>query len=277
MKGYVCLVACCFLIVFGSAAFGQTQKKNERSAEWEYKQLTWPTDEVLNYHAKEGWEIASAAGGGSDNSFYKVILKRSKSHPLFGTRTLDLPKPEPLPQSTTCKLTLAQSPVIRGLRLGMTSDELFAVFPANEQEEFNRAQALKKAELPPNYGFATFTFILSNYPTKDRFTGINTISVGIFDRKVVSISANYWQAPQFDRPGQLIEIIRKQFGLPEYKDWPGYNEQVNNPSLVCDGFTFGLNGYSHNFSITLTDPTFQKIQDQRKQADLASQRAKFKL
>lgn len=277
MKGYGCLLACCFLIVLGSGAFGQTQKKNERSAEWEYKQLTWPSDEVLNYHAKEGWEIASAAGGGSDNSFYKVILKRSKSNPLFGTPTPDSPKPAPPPQGPKCKMTLAQAPAIRGLRLGMTSDEVFAVFPTNEQEEFNRAQMLKKAELAPQYGFTTFSFPPSAYATKERFMGINSISVGMFDRKVVSITARYFNAPQFDRPDQLIEIISKQFGLPEYKDWPGYNPEVRNPSLACEGFTLSLNGYSYDFSITLTDATFQKIQDERKQADLASQRAKFRL
>src|SRR5262245_14564835 len=197
----ISLVALCFLIFHCSAAYGQTSKKDDRSAEWEYKQLSHPSDEILNHYAKDGWEIAAAAGGVNDSGgSFKVILKRSKSHPLFGTKTTDLPSPEPPPppQKSTCKLTLAQAPVIHGLRLGMTSDELFAIFPANEREEFDRAQRLKSAELPPNYGYTNFQFSLSNYATKDRFTGISSITLGLFDRKVVTIDADYSNMHQLD-------------------------------------------------------------------------------
>jgi hypothetical protein len=277
MRGYLCLFALCFSIFLCSTTDGQIPKKNDRSAEWEYKQLLYPSDEVLNHHAREGWEIVAAAGGGENGSLIKIILKRGKSHPLFGTQTAELPKPEPPPPNSKCKLTLAQAPDIRGLRLGMTSDELFAAFPANEREEFDRAQRLKSAELPPQYGYMPFQFSLSNYPTKDRFVGIGGIVVGLFDKKVVSLRADYSNAPQFDRPGQLIEIISKQFGLPEYKDWPGYDENSSNPSLSCDGFTFSLNGYSGSFSIQLTDPTYKKIIEDRRQDDLARKREKFKL
>jgi len=277
----ISLVALCFLIIHCSAAYGQTSKKDDRSAEWEYKQLSRPTDELLNHYAKDGWEIATAAGGGGDGGFFYVILKRSKSHPLFGTQTAEMPKPAPPPPpKPTCKLTLAQAPVIRGLRLGMTSDELFAIFPGNEREEFDRAQKLKSAELPPNYGYTNFQFNLSRYATKDRFTGISDLSFELFDRKVVSILANYSNAPQFDRTGQLMEIITSQFGLPEFKDWPSNSEYMSQPSLSCDGFTFQVytgNSQSGYFSITLIDPAYKKIMEDRKQADRAKKREGFKL
>ena len=274
MKIRICLAALCLLVFYCSAAYGQT-------AEWEYKQLSsaeYPpgiTDDLLNYYAKNGWEIVAATDA-------KVILKRGRSHPLFGTRTADLPTPQPPPPppKPTCKLTLAQAPVIRGLRLGITSDELFAIFPTNEREEFNRSQQLKSAELPPNYGYTSFQFSLSNYATKDRFTGIGRLTFRLFDRKVVSISADYWNAPQFDRPGQLMEIITQQFGLPEFRDWPGYGEKKNDPSLSCEGFTFqvdALNANNGSFSITLTDPAYKKIMEDRTQADLAKKREGFKL
>jgi hypothetical protein len=279
MKVRICLVALCSLIFHCSAAYGQTPKKDDRSAEWEYRQLSNPSDALLNQYGKDGWEIAAAAGAGGEGSgYYKIFLKRSKSHPLFGAQTAEMPRPEPPPpQKPTCKMTLAQAPVIRGLRLGMPSDELFAIFPANEHEEFDRAQKLKSAELPPNYGYTNFQFSLSRYATKDRFTGISDLLFGLFDRKVVSIVAYYSNTPQYDRPGQLIEIITQQFGLPEFKDWPGYSENWSNPSLPCEGFTFQVNGYSEGFSISLTDPTYKKIAEDRKQADRAKKREGFKL
>jgi hypothetical protein len=280
MKVRICLVALCFLIFHCFAAYGQTPKKDDRSLEWEYRLLSNPSDGLLNHYAKDGWEVSAAAGGGGDSSsFYRVIMKRSKSHPLFGTQTAEMPKPAPPPPPIpTCKLTLAQAPVIRGLRLGMTSDELFAIFPGNEREEFDRTQRLKSAELPPHYGYTSFQFDLSRYATKDRFTGISSLSFGLFDRKVVSINANYSDAPEFDHTGQLIEIITRQFGLPEFKDWPSYSQHVSNPSLACDGFTFQVNRYSSSaFSISLTDPTYKKIMEDMGQADRAKRREGFKL
>jgi len=268
MKIRICLVVLCLLVFYRSAAYGQTSNP---PAEGEYKQIEPSSDERLNHYAKNGWEIVAAIPG-------QLILKRSRSHPLFGTKTPDMtPQPPPPPQKPTCNLTLAQAPVIRGLRLGMTSDELFAIFPANEREEFDRAQKLKSAELPPNYGSTSFQFPISNYATKDRFTGISYLYIDIFDRKVVSIRADYSNTPQFDRPEQLMEIITRQFGLPEFKNWPGYYEYWSNPSLSCDGFTFHVDGYSQRFSIALTDPAYKKIMEDRKKADLAKKREGFKL
>jgi hypothetical protein len=279
MKGRICLVALCSLIFHCSAAYGQTPKKDDRSAEWEYKQLNNPPDDLLNHHAKDGWEIAAAAGAGGDGSgYYKIFLKRSKSHPLFWTQTAEMPRPEPPPppQKPACKMTLAQAPVIRGLRLGMTSDELFAIFPANEHEEFDRAQQLRSAELPPKYGHTFFDLYTSKYPTKDQFTGIGNIRFDLFDKKVVSIIANYTNTPQFDSAGQLMEIITRHFGLPEYKGGPR-SEYWNGTSLSCEGFRFQVSGLSGAFSIVLTDPTYKKIMEDRVQADRAKTREGFKL
>lgn len=273
MRIQVCLIVIC-LLIFGCSAYGQTATKNEPPSEWEYKILSNnSTDEVLNHYAKNGWEIVAATDT-------KIIFRRGKSHPLFGTQTPErpTPKPPPPPQKPNCKLTLAQAPAIRGLRLGMTSDELFAAFPANERQEFDRVQQLKSAELPPHFGRTIFQFALSDYATKGRFTGIGSFMFELFDGKVVAINAHYQNAPQFESNGQLMEIIAGQVGLPEYKDWLGYNEYSSNPMLVCDGFKFQvyMRGAS-SFSIFLTDPTFTKIVEDRKKADRARKREGFKL
>ena len=277
MKVRISLVALCFLIFRCYAAYGQTPKKDDRPAEWEYKQVNNPSDEYLNHSAKDGWEVVAAAGGANEIiSFYWVILKRSKSHPLFGTQPPVTLAPLIPYQKPKCKLTLAQAPVIRGLRLGMTSDELFAIFPANGREEFDRVQQLKNAEIYPNYGYASFQFNPSNYATKDRFTGIGRLTLGLFDRKVVSISVDYWNTPRFDRPGQAMEIIIRQFGLPELKDWPGSSEYLSYASLPCDGFSFQAYAGRGSILISLTDPTYKKIADERKKADVAKKLGEFK-
>ena len=75
-----------------------------------------------------------------------------------------------------------------------------------------------------------------------------------------------------------MEIITRQFGLPEFKDWPGYNEYSDNPSLSCEGFTFQvIRTQAVLFRSVLTDPTYKKIAEDRKQADRAKKREGFKL
>ena len=277
MKALICLSVLSLVTLQFSSSFGQTPKKSDRAAEWEYKQLNNPSDEILNHHAKEGWEVAtSAAAGGDSSSFYKVILKRPKSHPLYGTQISEYKNPEPPPQILPCKLTLAQAPAIRGLRLGMTIEELFTIFPANQREEFDRAEKLKSAELPPKYGFTDFSILISNYPGKDQFTGINSFNISILDRKVVNIHAVYSKIPQYDRISQLMEGITRQFNLPEFNQWPGYNPNAYNPSLTCDGFIFQAGPYGSSFLIELTDQAYKKVVEDRKQADLAKKREEFK-
>ncbi|MBO0858459.1 MAG: hypothetical protein J2P21_08345, partial [Chloracidobacterium sp.] len=176
------------------------------------------------------------------------------------------------PQKLTCNLTLAQSPAIRGLRLGMTSDELFAIFPASyDREEFDRAQKLKTAVLPPNYGHTIFSFSVSSYTTKDRFTGISDFNFELFDGRLVSITAQYSNVPNFDSLAQFMEIVTKQFGLPEFKEWV---PELNGLSLLCEGFTFHAHGIG---SITLIDPSFKKIMEDRRKTDEVKKREGFKL
>jgi len=77
-----------------------------------------------------------------------------------------------------------------------------------------------------------------------------------------------------------MEIITRQFGLPEFKVWPGYHESWeywNSPSLSCDGFTFQVVVGSGSISISLTDPANKRITDERKKADLAKKLDGFKL
>jgi hypothetical protein len=271
MKIRLCLVALCCLMFQYQTAFSQTQK----FADWEYKQIYNPTDEYLNFLAKEGWEIA--ATGLDANSYFKIIIKRPRTHRLFGTKTEDYPKPEPPPPNTACNLTLAQAPVIRGLRLGMTSDELFALFPANERETFDRAQRLKSAEIAPAYGYTTFQFNTSNYPGQDRFKGISGVSFGVFDNKIVSIEAGYWPTPQFDSITQLMGVITRQFKLPSFIEWPNPKDSWGIHNLGCDGFKVSINGNASSFTIGLFDSSYQMVVEERRKADLAKKREGFQL
>ncbi|HEX5085689.1 MAG TPA: hypothetical protein VFY40_26950, partial [Blastocatellia bacterium] len=84
--------------------------------------------------------------------------------------------------------------------------------------------------------------------------------------------------PFFDNTAQLMDIVTRQFGFPEFKDWPGYSEYSSNPSLSCEGFKVEVKLYEgHLYSISVTDPEHRKIMADRRKADLAKKREGFKL
>src|SRR5690242_2998343 len=97
------------------------------------------------------------------------------------------------PQNTSkCSLTAAQAPAIRGIRLGMSTEEIVSIFPGSSQRPEIK-MALESSEGYPNYGVARLYFQLLTYPTvaKDRFAGIDGISVTLFDGRVAELRVNY--------------------------------------------------------------------------------------
>jgi hypothetical protein len=277
MKTFICLCVLAFVTLHYSVGYGQTPKNNDLAAVWEFKILSNPSEEILNLSTKEGWDIVTSAGGGGDGGFFKVIMKRHKSHPLFGTKISVYKKADPPPQISSCKLTLAQAPVIRGLCLGMTSEELFTFFPGNERQEFDRKEQFKRAELAPFYGYTSFNLSANEFSTTDRFKGISHFQFGLLDRKLVYIDLRYENTPQFDTMEQLMEVITRQLGLPAYKEWSGYQKYGTIQSIGCDGFIINVHGISNSFSIQMIDQSYEKIRNDRRQADLAKKREGFKL
>src|SRR4030095_11362229 len=79
------------------------------------------------------------------------------------------------PEQSKCTLTVARSPAIRGIKLGITSDQLFALPP----ESIESKPAVASAAGDPNYGVARLYFqppVLPS-PAKERFAGIDAIQM----------------------------------------------------------------------------------------------------
>jgi len=99
-----------------------------------------------------------------------------------------------------CSLTPAQAPTIRGIKIGMSTEEILSLFPESNQRPDIKA-ALVQADGYPNYGVASLFFQLSGYPSlaKDRFAGIDGISVKLFDGRVAELRV-YYAGPNSRRP-----------------------------------------------------------------------------
>src|SRR6267143_6141470 len=66
----------------------------------------------------------------------------------------------------TCQLTLAGAPDIKGLRLGMTSEQVLALFPgSNEDAEVRASLARPKGA----FGTSSFALRADKYQSKEKF------------------------------------------------------------------------------------------------------------
>lgn len=140
------------------------------------------------------------------------------------------------PQDTSrCSLNAAQAPMIRGtVKLGMTAQELLPVFPGNNEANKN---ALDHSEGFPNFGVARLGF----FPGKDdRFAGIQSLLVVVFDGRVAEISVNYEQypvGPQWRKVDDFVAKLSEAFRLPAAGDWRTADYDSKIKILTCSGWS----------------------------------------
>ena len=152
---------------------------------------------------------------------------------LIAISTYSQTENPPLP----CTLKLSQAPAVRGVKLGMTVDELLPLFPGSSYSEVIKG-ALATAEGFPRFGEASFVLSPVNWGNKEHFAGINNYFFRLFDRRVVLFEARYEQFPQGARwrgPDELIQRFSDSLHLPGPKEWatdPGTSRK----HLRCDGF-----------------------------------------
>lgn len=251
------------------------QRKNE-TEKWEYLITSgcnsgafWRDGRNLLFDeiGERGWELVGISNRG-DNcpEFY---FKRPKvagrvEKPLPTSPPPRTPEPEKAPQ---CDLTLAQAPVIRGLKLGMSLDEVFALFPGSNLD----GRIAKEMASSEDFGLSRVFINLENYPqAKEKFSGINYISFTLFDRKVVGLNISYQTANGANWSiEKLLPKFIETFKLPSIERW-NYN------NLHCQGFNITINNQAQYVEFSLTDNSYQKLQEQRREAFRESKRQEFK-
>lgn len=132
-----------------------------------------------------------------------------------------------------CNLTLVQIPAINGLRLGMTPDEVLALFPGSREDAELRTQLSKPAT---QFGATDFVISPDKYKSKDKFAGISRIAFTLLDGRVYNFSLTY-RGPQYDHVDKFVESFVAGKNLPAVDDWEPYvgmDDQLK--VLRCSGF-----------------------------------------
>jgi hypothetical protein len=171
---------------------------------------------------------------------------------------------------------MAQAPAIRGVRLGLTVDELLQLFPGANPNEINAA--IEKAKSEPSFGVASIYFDSSQH--RDREQGIS-FQLILFDGKVVSITSRYYSINNYTQYGavftleQFLDKITAAYTLPPKENWVwDKNKPDNQAALRCQEVEFQV--FSSNLNFSIIDPSYLEKQQQRKTEALTKKRTEFK-
>ncbi len=174
-----------------------------------------------------------------------------------------------------CTLKLSQAPAVRGLKLDMTLDELFEQFPGLAE----RVGRLAGSNAFPNFGYSSFNISPSDYSTKDRFSGINGIHIGAFDRRIVSLDVDYMAFPagaRWRNTGDLVQRFAESLHLPNSKDWTA-DENVPRRRINCEGFEILIDNVNDSAHIRFATPkSWAQTQKDRFAAFEEQKRREFK-
>ncbi len=132
-----------------------------------------------------------------------------------------------------CTLTLAGAPSIRGLRLGITPNEVLELFSGSKDDAEVRASM---SAAPTEFGVSNFVIRPAQYGSKDKFAGINQISLNLLDGRVAALTIGY-DGPAYSHVDRFVEMIVKETSLPPMDQWEGYVGMDNQLKILrCKEF-----------------------------------------
>jgi hypothetical protein len=223
----------------------------------------------VNKLGEEGWELVSVTVIASNCPSY--YFKRPK-------KEIFTPTQPAAAGPTKCNLTPAQAPVFRGIRLGMSTDELLALFPRSK-EQSNTIQALGYAEI--NYGEVRLGFDTRTYPeNKEMFSNnIYSYNIMLFDSRVARFDVYYQFPNQNNRSPNWtymtwIPKLSETYKLPKPEDW--VSTSVNYANIACQGFRINVEAHFNQASISIIGPPYEDQIKQRREAASEQLRRDFR-
>ena len=183
----------------------------------------------------------------------------------------DNPAPQP------CTLKLSQAPAVRGVKLGMTIDELLPLFPgAGDSGVINGV--LSRAEGYSNFGAASFFITPSDWGNKEHYTGVGSYFFRVFDRRVVGLDVNYDRfpaGPRWKNADELIQRFSESYHLPAPRKWTPDPDNTRK-RLKCDGFEITAAAESDRGIISFQNRSWVETQKDRLAAFEDQKRREFK-
>ena len=134
-------------------------------------------------------------------------------------------------QSPECRLSESDAPQIRGVRLGMSAEQVVALFPASTKRKEIK-DSLEKAKAPG--GDLVFLTLQSGDDEKRRLEDVAGLSIGLYKNRVVEVSIQYI-GPHWKDVDEWITKLSETFKLPSANAWREGPDENPNKVLTCNG------------------------------------------
>jgi hypothetical protein len=162
-------------------------------------------------------------------------------------------------QFTACNLAREKAPSIRGVKLGMTADELHTLLPGMREDY---KDVLVNARKPPEFGAA---LLAASVVDKD----IEGFNFRLFDDHVVQYSVYYRgpnsapRGPNWPNTDDLIARFADAYHLPGAVNWIA---DTGARVLRCKGFEVRI-GASNGARIVVEEPGHPWVAEQKKRRE----------
>ena len=172
---------------------------------------------------------------------------------------------------SVCSLTREQGPEIRGVRLGMSMEQLKNLFP---QEEARRriVDAINVSKQDENYGGGRVDIPIDR--TDATWKGVNYLSIRFVDERVTSISISY-VGPEWNSVDQFVAKLSAGFRLPG-SAWE--IREGTYAQMKCGGFkvdAFAPRGSTES-SVHVVDIAAPQVVEERREAAKEKVRQAFR-
>ena len=135
-------------------------------------------------------------------------------------------------QSSTCSLTKAAAPVVEGLKLGITPDEILAILPGSKDDpEVKIGVAKPRSPL----GVSDFVIRADKLQPKEKFANINHFIFTLLDGRVSTINIGY-NGPAYSNVDEFVSKFVEGTSLPPADQWQAYAGMDNLKILTCRDF-----------------------------------------
>jgi hypothetical protein len=192
----------------------------------------------------------------------------SHNHTVFSPSLSAQPTTPAVSDQAPCSLVMNQAPVINGLKLGMTPDQVLALFPGS-MEVADVRSALSK---PPNqFGESGFTIRRAKDELRENFAGLKQIVVDLLDGHASRYYVGY-DGPEYSHVDKFVAKFIEGTNLPAVDQWEAYlGMDTQLKSLKCRDFEIkvfaGGKGGNLNYVDMRDLEAYKKVEERRKKAD----------
>ena len=175
---------------------------------------------------------------------------------------------------SACSLTEASAPAVRSLRLGMSVDQLAALFPGSAKRREVR-EALERAKAGTGNALTLIAFDPLADGGGERFAGVSAVSASAYKSRVVAFNV-FYVGTSWPTVDEWVAKLAEAYGLPAASRWSAGPSENPNKVLACGGIEIEAAIQGGGSSISVRNREVLKGLDERGNAGEERKRREFK-